>query len=322
MPAGYVVYNPSAGTFPSARMATKAAKILQRYGWDLELKKTDNGEHLTALAREAGAQGLDAFFVLGGDGSMNLAINGLVGTQTALGVLPAGTANVWSQELGLYGLTWSRGTALDESAIQLAQGEVRLADVGQCNGKAFLLWSGIGLDAYVVHQIEPRERWEKQFPLLQYAASALWNASSWHGIHLRVEVDGKQLSGQFLLGVVSNIHLYAGGLAELSPQARLDDGLLDLWLFMGETMGDTLQIAWDLLAGRHHQSERVLHYPFRSVILESDSNMFVQVDGEPLHTDGPVEISVLPKALRVLVPPNTPHHLFDHKDIPNLLNRE
>jgi diacylglycerol kinase (ATP) len=322
MPTAYIAYNPSAGSFPSTKMANRAAKLLRRYGWELELKQTKNGEHITILAREAAAKGLDAFFVVGGDGSANLAINGLVGSPTALGVLPGGTANVWSQELGLSGLTWNREAALDESAIQLGQGEVRLADVGRCNGRVFLLWAGIGLDAYVVHRIEPRERWEKQFALFQYAASALWNASFWHGINLRVEIDGKKLSGQFLLAVVSNIHLYAGGLAELSPQARLDDGLLDLWLFMGETMGDTLQIAWDLLAGRHLQSDRVLHYPFRSVLLESDSEMFVQVDGEPLPSDGPVEIEVVSQALRVLVPPNTPHRLFDHQEVPNLRKNE
>jgi diacylglycerol kinase (ATP) len=322
MPTAYIAYNPSAGSFPSTKMANRAAKLLNRYGWELELKQTNNGEHITLLAREAAAKGLDAFFVVGGDGSANLAVNGLVGSQTALGVLPGGTANVWSQELGLSGLTWNRDAALDESAIQLGQGEVRLADVGRCNERVFLLWAGIGLDAYVVHRIEPRERWEKQFAIFQYAASALWNAGFWHGINLQVEVDGKKLSGQFLLAVVSNIHLYAGGLAELSPQARLDDGLLDLWLFMGETMGDTLQIAWDLLAGRHHQSDRVLHYPFRSVLLKSDSEMFVQVDGEPLPAAGPVEIKVVPQALRVLVPPNTPHRLFDHQVVPNLRKNE
>jgi diacylglycerol kinase (ATP) len=317
MPKGYLVYNPIAGGFPSNLMASQAASILQRYGWELELKKTRNGEHLKNLAREAGEKGLDAFFVVGGDGSANLAVNGLLGTNTALGVLPGGTANVWSQELGLSGLTWSRESALQESALQLAQGEVRLADVGRCNHHAFLLWAGIGLDAYVVHQIEPRERWEKQFALFQYAASAVWNAGFWHGMNLQVRVDGEELSGHFLLAVVSNIHLYAGGLAELSPQARLDDGLLDLWLFKGETMADTVQIAWDLLAGRHHQSERVLHYPFRSLILESDSKMFVQVDGEPLQADSPVEIDVLPRSLRILVPPNTPHRLFDKTETPH-----
>ena len=311
MPTGYLVYNPAAGKFPSGLMADRAVKIFQRHGWELELIQSQNPEHVTQLANEAGEKGLDGFFVLGGDGSVNLAVNGLVGSQTALGVLPGGTANVWSQELGLSGLTWSRWTAIEESAQALAQGEARLADVGHCDGNKFLLWAGVGLDAFVVHRIEPRDRWEKQFALVQYAASAVWNAGFWHGMNLQVEVEGKRLSGHFLLAVVSNIHLYAGGLAELSPDARLDDGLMDLWLFMGETLGDTVQIAWDLLAGRHHQSDRVLRYPFQSLLLSAESKMYVQVDGEPLQIESPVQIEVLPQALRILVPANTPHRLFE-----------
>ena len=240
MPRGYFVYNPSAGKFPSGLMAERALVIFQRQGWQIELIQSHTPEHITRLAKEAGEQGLDGFFVLGGDGSANLAVNGLIGSNTALGVLPGGTANVWSQELGLYELSPTRWTAIEESAQVLARGEIRAADVGYCDEKGFLLWAGIGLDAFVVHRIEPRDRWENQFALIQYAASAVWNAGFWHGMNLQVEVDGKRLSGHFLLAVVSNIHLYAGGLAELSPDARLDDGLMDLWLFMGETLGDTV----------------------------------------------------------------------------------
>lgn len=312
MPQGYLVYNPTAGKFPSGLMAKRALAIFQRQGWQLELIQSQTPEHITQLAKEAGELGLDGFFVLGGDGSANLAVNGLIGSNTALGILPGGTANVWSQELGLYGLNLTRWTAIEESAQALAQGEFRAADVGYCDRRGFLLWAGIGLDAFVVHRIEPRDRWEKQFALIQYAASAVWNAGFWHGMNLQVEVDGKRLSGHFLLAVVSNIRLYAGGLAELSPDARLDDGLMDLWLFMGETLGDTVQIAWDLLAGRHHRSDRVLYYPFRNLYLKSDSPMYVQVDGEPLTVDKSVEIGVWPQALRIIVPSTTPHQLFDH----------
>ena len=312
MPKGYFVYNPTAGKFPSGLMAERALVIFQRQGWELELIQSQTPEHITRLAKEAGEQGLDGFFVLGGDGSVNLAVNGLVGSKTALGVLPGGTANVWSQELGLYGLNLTRWTAIEESAQALAQGDVRVADVGYCDSKGFLLWAGIGLDAFVVHRIEPRDRWEKQFALIQYAASAVWNAGFWHGMNLQVEVDGKRLSGHFLLAVVSNIHLYAGGLAELSPDARLDDGLMDLWLFMGETLGDTVQIAWDLLAGRHNQSDRVLRYPFRSLQLKSGSPLYVQVDGEPLIVEKSIEIGVWPQTLRIFVPSTTPHRLFEH----------
>ena len=200
--------------------------------------------------------------------------------------------------------------ALEESAHSLARAEAHRVDIGLCNNIPFLLWAGVGLDGFVVHRIEPRPRWKKQFAVVQYAASAVWNARSWHGQYLNIEADGKKMGGHYLLAVVTNIHLYAGGVAELYPEARLDDGKMDLWLFLGETLGDTVMRAWDVWSGRHVQSESVIRLPFRSLTMESDVGLFVQLDGEPVEGNGNVSIRVLPLALRVLVPQKTPHLLF------------
>lgn len=305
-----LVYNPASGRYPSLLLAERAAKVLGNHGWQLNIEQARNSEDITRLAYQAAAQGLEAYFVAGGDGSINLALEGLVGSNTALGVLPSGTANVWAQELGLPGLSWTRWSALEESAQRLAEAEVFSVDVGSCNGKPFLLWAGIGLDAFIVHRIEPRTPWEKHFAVVHYVASAAWNASFWHGMNLRVEVEGQEVSGHFLLALVSNIHLYIGGMAELSPDARLDDGVMDLWLFKGETLGDTVQLMWDLISGRHLHSDQVFRRSIQSVIIDSDSELYLQMDGEPIQVSRPHQINVLHKALRVLVPSQTPRSLF------------
>ena len=314
MHRGILVYNPIAGRYPSRLLAERAAHVLRRNGWQLSLEQSQSSEHITQLARQAAGESMDAFFMAGGDGSLNCAVAGLAGSSTALGVLPSGTANVWAQELGLPGLSWTRWMALEESARRLASAVPSLIDIGLCNDRPFLLWAGIGLDAFVVHHIEPRSRWEKHLAIVHYVASVAWHSSFWHGMNLRVETDGQQILGHFLLALVSNVHLYAGGFANLSPDARLDDGLMDLWLFDGETLGDTVQLAWDLLGGKHVQSQRVRSLQFRHLRLESDSPAYVQVDGEPVDVNNPVTISTQPKALRVLVPPDTPQPLFSSRE--------
>lgn len=310
MPRAILVYNPAAGRYPSWILTERAANLLRDNGWRISIEKTANGQQITELARKAAGQGMDAFFVVGGDGSVNHSLPGLMGSETALGVLPAGTANVWAQELGLPGLTWTRLMALEESARRLANGRIEQADIGLCNGTAFLLWAGIGLDAFIVHRLEPRTQLEKRLAVIQYATSAAWSAGQWRGMNLRVETDGERASGHFLLAVVSNIHLYAGGYAELSPDALVDDGIMDLWLCEGENWEDTVQLAWNLWSGRHLKSDKVQCIPFQQAVLESDSPLYVQVDGEPLEGDGRVEIEVKRKGLRVLVPADTPQQLF------------
>lgn len=316
MPKAIIAYNPTAGRYPSLLLIERAAEVLSRHGWELTLEQTQGSEHITQLARQAANDGMDAFFMAGGDGSLNCAVGGLMGTDTALGVLPCGTANVWAQELGLPGLSWTRWMALEESARLLASAHSCLVDIGTCNEHPFLLWSGVGLDAFVVHHIEPRNRWEKLFASAHYAASVVWYASYWHGMNLRVETEGGQIQGHFLLALVSNVHLYAGGLANLTPDARLDDGTMDLWLFEGETLGDTVQLALDLLGGRHVQSQTVHQVQFHQLRLESDSPAYVQVDGEPCQVVSPVTFRIQPRALRVLVPDQTPQLLFNSRPCP------
>jgi diacylglycerol kinase (ATP) len=310
MPTGYLVYNPHAGRYPTGMIAEKTAKILRDYGWRLMIEKARDGSHVTQLARQASEKGSDGFFIVGGDGSLNLALPGLVGTNTALGVLPAGTANVWAQEIGLPTMSLVNWSAVEESAHMLAKAGTHKVDVGFLNRKPFLLWAGAGLDAYVVHRIEPRGRWEKYFAVAQYTASAAWNAGFWRGFNLNVEIDGKDISGHYLLAVVSNIHLYAGGLAELSPDARLNDGLMDLWLFEGDDLIDTVQHAVDLLTGRHLHSDHVSRHICSRLSLETDSHLYCQVDGEPVDENNKVEIMVQKRSLLVFIPENPPHTLL------------
>ena len=311
-----MIYNPNAGRFPSGILAERAANVLREYDWNVRLMRTHDGGHVTQLARRAAEEGKEALFVVGGDGTINLAVRGLVGSKTALGVLPGGTANVLAQELGLPGLTWTRWMALEESARRLAEARIREVDIGQCGSTPFLMWAGVGLDAFAIHHIEPRPRGEKLFANMAYAASTAWLASLWHGINLRVRANNLDISGHYLLAIISNIHLYAGGLAQISPFALLDDGTIDLWLFEGDTLGDTIQRAWDLYAGRHVDSEKVRWIPFNHLVLESDKPLYVQVDAEPMeYHERSIEIRVVSKGIRLLVPNVTPRILFSQEKI-------
>ena len=312
MPSALLVYNPVAGRYPSHMLTERAAKVLESYGLQVDIRTTSEGSQIPFLAQQAVQENLDSLIVVGGDGSLNKALPSLVGNNTALGVLPAGTANVWAQELHLPGLSWTRWSALEESAHRLAKGEIRQVDIGKCNEKYFLLWSGIGIDAFIVHRIEPRKQWEKNFTLVRYGASAVWSARQWQGVNIRVLIDGMQIEGKFMLVEASNIRLYAGGLATLSPQATLDDGLMELWLFDGDSIEQILQQAWSLWSGKHIDSEKSRYVQFKQIVLESDAPIHMQMDGEPEIGGTTVSVSVLPRQLKVLVPDQAPDSLFEH----------
>jgi diacylglycerol kinase family enzyme len=228
----------------------------------------------------------------------------LIHTDTALGVLPAGTMNVWAIELGQRTFEWPFATgALKENARLLARAPVQRVDIGLCNERAFLLWAGIGLDAMIIHQLEPRPRVEKYVSVPQYVAAMAWNATIWHGMDLRVWADDQRVDGHYLLAVATNIRRYVGGLAVLSPDAYLDDGEMDLWLFSGSTLADAIRAYIEVFAGSHVTSDQARRLPFHSARVESDTPFSVHMDGEPMLGGKQVQLSIEKQALKVLIPP-------------------
>ena len=303
MRSAILVYNPAAGRYSVKPFIKSAVKELESAGWSVEAVPTQSGAHTTELARQAAAENKEAVFAVGGDGTIGNVVNGLIGSETALGVLPAGTANVWSIELGLSPFAWTRPWALRRNASILANAPIRAVDVGTCNQYSFMMWAGIGLDALTIHSLEPRFRFEKFFNMPEYTAKTIWNAATWGGVQLKLWADGEEVEGRFIVAVTTNIRHYLGGHSMLSPDAYLDDGLLDIWLFSGSHLGDALRHAYDMWRGRHITSDAARRITFKHLRVEADSPFWIQTDGEPRGSAQCVEINVQPRRLKMLMPP-------------------
>jgi len=303
MRSAIIVYNPAAGRFSVRPFIKSVVKELESAGWRVDAAETQSGAHTIELAKQAAAEKKDAVFAVGGDGTVGNVVNGLIDSETALGVLPAGTANVWSIELGLSPFAWTRPWALKKNASILANAPCYAVDVGVCNQFSFMMWAGMGLDALTIHSLEPRIRLEKFFSLPEYAAKTIWNAAQWGGVQLRLWADGREVEGHILVAVTTNIRHYLGGLSKLSPDAYLDDGLLDIWLFSGNNLGDALRHAYDLWRGNHITSDAARKITFHSLRVEGESPFFIQTDGEPRGSAQQVEINIKSRALKLLMPP-------------------
>lgn len=298
-----LLYNPAAGRLPIRPFIGGIIRPLRSAGWKIEVVETISARDATRMAQQAAAEQYDAVFAIGGDGTVGQVAGGLVNTHTALAVLPGGTMNVWAQELGLYSFDWLHMSALRQNARVLARSEVHPVDVGVCNGRTFLLWAGCGLDAKVIGDLEPRARIEKYLAVPRYVAASMYNATIWHGMNLHVWNGDESVDGHFLLAVATNIRKYAGGIAILSPDAYIDDGEMDLWLMTGNSITDALRHFFDLLAGRHLQSDEARKLPFSRVRIESETDFPVETDGEPVMSTKQVEMRVEKQALNVLLPP-------------------
>jgi diacylglycerol kinase (ATP) len=192
---------------------------------------------------------------------------------------------------------------LRRNASILANAPCHRVDVGLCNNVSFMMWAGIGLDAMTIQSLEPRLRIEKFFAMPEYTARAIWHAAQWSGLTMRLWADEQEVEGHFILAVATNIRHYMGGLSNLSPDAYIDDGLLDLWLFRGNNLGDALRHAYELWRGTHLTSDAAHRITFRNLRVEADSPYLIQTDAEARGSAQVAEIRVQPKALKLLVPP-------------------
>ena len=300
---GLLLYNPAAGRVPVRPFVQGIIRPLNAAGWKVEIAETISGRHATQVAKQAAVEKYDAVFVIGGDGTVGQVASGLIHSETALAVLPAGTMNVWAMELGQTTFDWLHSGALQQNARLLSKAPIHYVDVGLCNGHPFLLWTGIGLDAMAIGQLEPRSRIFKYVSVPQYVATTVWNATIWHGMDLRVWADDERVDGHFLLAVATNIRRYVGGMAVLSPNAYLDDGVMDIWLMSGNSLADALRHFIDLLAGRHLTSDQARCMPFHKARIESDTVFSIHMDGEPMLSTEQAELRIEKQALKVILPP-------------------
>jgi YegS/Rv2252/BmrU family lipid kinase len=303
-----LIFNPAAGARDVRREVGQVIAFLEERDWRVDLRETRGATDATTFAREAATLDKGTVLVVGGDGTINEVVNGLVGSEVAVGLLPAGTGNVWAMEMRLPIPGPIRWHTLVDATKSLVEGEVRPIDLGRVNDRYFLLWGGVGLDAQVTHRMEPRTRTAKKLGALAYGITAFLVAKDFRGTRTRVVADGQKIRTRSMLIIISNAQLYAR-IARVASRACLDDGLLDVCVFKGSGLPMTLLHVIHILTERHLQDPRVAYIQARRVTIETRRPMLVQVDGDTIGTT-PVTFEAVPRALRIIVPPEVPPWLF------------
>lgn len=305
-----VIHNPSSGVSQHASPLQAALDSLRALGWEVDARETQRGGDATLLARQAVAENFDAVFAVGGDGTVNEVLNGLLGSQTALGVLPLGTANVWALEMGLPLNDMPRAAALQANA------PTRWVDVGIAQGgqndeafgpRAFLLFSGVGFDASIIREVEAQRAVKHRWGKLFFVFVGFRQALKYRGRRITVTVDGETYRRRVIFALTSNAQLYAA-LFRVPPDARVDDGLLDITLFHGD---NALHTAWHFIrlgTGFFHQQPDIEHLRGREIEIRG-AELPIHLDAEPVGST-PLHIKIQPHVLRVLVPETATRSLF------------
>lgn len=328
MKRAVVIFNPRAGQLMAGDKIEPAAGVWRAAGWDVALRPTRAPGHATELARQAAEAGVPVVLAAGGDGTLGQVANGLAGSDTILAPLPLGTSNALARELRLPRPQLLDPDAPIEAARLLLGGRVQAIDLNYVQSRSYtghaLLWAGIGADGYIVQQLEPRPTWSKRLGPVGYSIQALSVLHRLPAMNAAVRVDNQTVEGDWLLIVISNSRLYAGGWLQLSSDALLDDGYFEVWLFRaGEFSTRLVPTRVGLMAryltgvGLNLQNwdPGVVNLVGKRVIVETRPQMPCQTDGEPAGYT-PLTCEIRPRVLRLLVPQATPPELFVRPGVP------
>jgi diacylglycerol kinase family enzyme len=297
-------------SFASSVTARNTVVVHRRLarGHDVEIVETNRRGHATRFAHDAARRGVDVVIGYGGDGTLNEVATGIAGTETALGVLPGGSTNVFARTIGLSN---DPVTAVEQLAAGIDAADFRPIGLGRVNGRFFCFHTGIGFDAAVVRAVERRaslKRWLGH-PLFIWAGLTTWvRGYDRNHPHFSMEAGERRLDdGYFAVVLNTNPYTYLGNRPlDLSPAATLAEPLVAVTFRTLRATAILRSLAGALRGGGVREAAHLEEWRALDHIVvtakEADGTVPYQVDGDFLGETGRLEFHHVPDAVRLVFP--------------------
>jgi YegS/Rv2252/BmrU family lipid kinase len=242
---------------------------------------------------------IDAAIVIGGDGTLRAVADRFLrefGAIPPLLAIPMGTANLLNRHLHV---DWETGNLARRVIASIRRWKLLPIDAARANGELFLLMAGIGIDGWIIHELDRIRTGPINYA--SYIVPAMMALAAYEYTAIQVDLDGQRIfESAPAMAFVGNISEYGTGFPIL-PDAVPDDGLLDVCVIPARSRGHAIKQFLRAAAGEHLQAEGVVYARGKKIHIESPQPVPMQIDGDPAgHT--PVEIDLLPVQVRFIVP--------------------
>lgn len=285
-----IIANPVAGKGKAIAFIDQVRSILEERKAEFDFELTKAPGDAADIARTAAERGWKVVVSLGGDGTISEVISGLVGTESALGIIPCGKGNDIARSLGV-------PTDTEQAVNTLLTGEKRRIDVGSEKDQVFANIAGVGFSAEVTSQANNMRSLKGS---LAFLAATYKTLSRLKARQVRIELDNEVIETKVVSVTVSNMK-YAGGGMVFAPDAVADDGLFDVCI-VSEIGRVSLALTFPQMykdAGPKHPA--LSRYRSSSVRIFTENPMEKMFDGN-INGETPLEAKILAKATEVLVP--------------------
>lgn len=289
-----LIVNGSAGSGRALRLAGRVADRLRALGPAIDIVATRSAAEASDLARSRAENGPGAILVCGGDGTVHHVCNAVAGSETAVGIIPAGRANDLAGALNLP-RTAARLASL-YAPFLLGEREPVQMDLGSADGRLFTTVAAFGVDSAISQRA--LERGGGKAGRLGYLSGAVAELARHEATWARLSGDFGTREGHVLLCATANTPVY-GGWYRIAPDASPTDGLFHVCLIHGMSRWRALRMLPRVITGGHVKDDHVEMLVTRELRIETREPSPLFADGEPLGAT-PVTLTVVPSALRIL----------------------
>lgn len=297
------VVNPISGTQSKELILSLLDEKIDKtkYTWDVAY--TERAGHAIEIAARAAEEKVDVVVAVGGDGTINEIARSLVHTDTALGIIPCGSGNGLARHLHI--------PMEPKKALEvLNDGCTDIIDYGKINGTDFFCTCGVGFDAFVSLKFAHAGK----RGLLTYLEKTLLESLKYQPETYELETEDAVTKYKAFLIACGNASQY-GNNAYIAPQATLTDGLLDVTILEPFTVLDVPSLAFQLFNKTIDQNSRIKTFRCKKLCIRRTVPGVVHFDGDPMETGTDVNIELIKRGLRVVVPKTA------EKDAANVLQR-
>jgi YegS/Rv2252/BmrU family lipid kinase len=280
--------NPVSGGKRKEKLITKLKSLIQSEGVSAQVYLTSSRTDTIEKAAQAVRENLHTVVAVGGDGTINDVASQLVGTQIALGIIPMGSGNGLSRELKI-------PFDLEKAFKMILRNRIKIIDTGMVNDKPFFNIAGIGFDAHIAGQFEQAQ----SRGLMGYLKLILQSYSSYVPEKYTIKIGEQSLSQSAFVLAVCNGRQF-GNNAWIGPNAKLDDGQLDITLIKTARWYQLPGIVWWMFLQKIDRSAQVDTFRNVEIRIKRKKEGLVNIDGEPIQMPQILNFTLISKSLKVI----------------------
>ena len=288
------IINPVSGNGSKEKIPRLIDTVVDHDRYDVSIIMTEYPDHARELTAQAVTDGFDIVVAIGGDGTVNEVGSALVGTSTALAIVPSGSGNGLARHLRI-SMNASRALQL------LNEGVIGQFDYCRVNDKPFFCTCGMGFDATVSYKFSN----EGTRGFITYIKTALAEYIKYKPQHYKIDIDGQQMEEHAFVIACCNAAQY-GNNAYIAPRATMQDGLIDVTVMHPFHIAESPLIGARLFLRQLGHDHHVSIYRGKHVIINRDHDEIIHVDGDPMMMPARVVIENVSKGIRILVPRSLP----------------